>query len=321
MILRSYLLKGAFFLLAVIFFSGAADTIFRLADAGIAHSGSAPASYSDDHLPRELARMAPRGWEPAGSVRRFSPENLWQQINGRAEFFLSYGMARMTFVIYERPLDPETFIEVSIYNMGNPTHAFGAFSAERQKDAAPVDLGRNGYRSGASLFLWKGAYYVRMIASEDDAVLQGNTLDLAEKMMGLLDDSGESVWGLEALPKQDRVPGSEQYFREDAMGIDFLRNTYMAQYRKKGVLVDLFLLKAKSAASAGSVLKQYTDYGNLFGEGSREIIRDGVMIILCDMGGSFDALFQKDTLVAGVVSVEERDLAIDSAVDIWRDLN
>jgi len=320
MILSGDLLKRSVILLAFVFFYGAVETIFYRGEHGIAHSKTVPAVHSDDHLPPHLGRIVPQGWKLMGAVKRFSPENLWKQINGRAGFFLSYGMVRMTFSVYTLPSDPETFIDVSIYNMGNPTHAFGAFSAERQKDLKPVDLGREGYRSGASLFIWKGAYYVRMIASEEDAALQKINLKLAEKITDLLDDSGESVWGLETLPKADRVPGSEQYFRKDAMGLDFMQNTFLAQYRKKGARIALFLLKEKNPASAENILNQYAAYAKQFGEGLREITRDGVKVILCDMGGSYDALFQKDDIIAGVTSVEDRDLAVDSAFEFRRHL-
>ncbi len=42
---------------------------------------------------------------------------------------------------------------------------------------------------------------------------------------------------------------------------------------------------------------------------------------MCDMGGNYDALFQKDGMLACVTSVEDSDLEVDSAVGIWRSLN
>jgi len=306
--LRRYLLKSSIFLLAFVFFTAPA------------HSKTPPALTSDDHLSRQLPRVVPMGWELSGDVKRFSPENLWRQINGRADFFLSCGMLQMTLALYAVPSDPETFIEVSIFNMGNPTYAFGAFSTEQPEDLEPIDLGRRGYRSGTNLFFWKGAYYVRMIASDDDPDLQKINMRLAKRIMDLLDDSGESVWGLETLPKADRIPGSEQYFRKDAMGLDFMRNTYLAKYRKKGAVITLFLSPHESAAAAVTVFHQYMAYAKQFGEGIREIRRDGVALMLCDMSGSYDAFFQKDAVVSGVTAVEDREQALDAAFDIWRHL-
>ncbi|MFH1489691.1 MAG: DUF6599 family protein, partial [Pseudomonadota bacterium] len=54
----------------------------------------------DDGLLRSLARMAPAGWHLLKPVKVFNHENLYEQIDGRADFFLSYDMVRMTFAAY-----------------------------------------------------------------------------------------------------------------------------------------------------------------------------------------------------------------------------
>jgi hypothetical protein len=278
------------------------------------------AAKSGENLTQLLTRIVPAGWELAMSVQRFAPKNLWKQIDGRAEFFLSYDMVQMTFGVFADPSNPESFIDVSIYNMENPTNAFGVFSAERHKDIIPVPMGREGYRAGGSLYIWKGAYYVRMIASGANPQLKKISRELAEKLTASLHDSGEPVWGLDILPEINRVPGSEQYFRRDAMGLDFMQNTYTARYRKKGVLISVFLSRRDTPAAAGEILNRYAAYARQFGEGHKEITRNGVTITLCNMDGSHDALFQKGDVVAGVTSVENRELALDSAFELWRNL-
>ena len=37
---------------------------------------------------------------------------------------------------------------------------------------------------------------------------------------------------------------------------------------------------------------------------------------MCDMGGSFDVIFQKGRLVGGVISVADRAVAAQAAVDL-----
>jgi hypothetical protein len=204
--------------------------------------------------------------------------------------------------------------------MGNPTNAFGVFSAERPKNFHPIDLPRAGYRSGANFFIWKGPYYVRMLASDDSSRLQRINGELAKKLSDALFDSGESVWGLDALPELDREPGSETYFRQDAMGLDFMRNTYMARYRKGGSSVTVFLAKKDRPASAREVLRLYLSYAEQFGEGLKEVSHNGAVITLCDMGGTYDALFQRGDIVGGVTAVKDPALAVDSAFELWRHL-
>ena len=303
MIARNLLKKAGILLLTLVFFHAAVA-----------------AAKTGENLTQLLTRIVPAGWELALPVQRFAPKNLWKQIDGRAEFFLSYGMVQMTFAVFADPSNPESFIDVSIYDMETPTNAFGVFSAERHKDIIPVRMGREGYRAGGSLYIWKGQYYVRMIASDDNPKLQKISRELAEKMTASLHDSGESVWGLDGLPEINRVSGSEQYFRRDAMGLDFMQNTYTARYLKNGVSISVFLSRRDSPAAAGDLRNRYAAYAKQFGEGFVEIKRNGMTITLCDMDGSYDALFHKGDVVAGVTSVENRELASDSAFELWRNL-
>jgi hypothetical protein len=283
-----------------------------------AHSAARDPLYGI--LAQNLTKALPPGWK-LEAIEHFTPERLYEHINGRAEFFLAYGVVQMSFAAYTYPTDTATFIDVCLYDMGHPSNAFGVFTAERPKAFQPIDVNRAGYRSGGSLFIWKGCYYIRMIASDDSARLQRINMELAKELTESLHDSGEPLWGLGALPAIDRIPRSERYFRQDAMGLDFMTNTYMAQYRKSGVVVTLFLSKRDRPSSAREVLRRYVAYVVQFGEGIEEITRDGVMISLCDMGGTYDAIFQKNDVVAGVVSVKDRVLAVDSALDLWQHLN
>ncbi|MFC1532917.1 DUF6599 family protein [Thermodesulfobacteriota bacterium] len=274
----------------------------------------------DERLLRSLKQSSPAGWRLRKPVKLFDNKNLWEIIDGHADFFLSYDMVRMTFADYRDSSDPERFIFVFIYDMGNPTNAFGVFSGERQEETNPIDLGRQAYRFGENLFIWKGHYYLHMIASKNSPELQKINLLTAKKLVDSLDDSGESVRGLERLPKKDRVPGSEQYYRKDAMGLDFLDDTFMARYRKNTIIFTFFLSYKENPAAAGDLLERYVTYAKEFGEGTREVIRSGVTITLCDMDGAYDALFLKDGMVAGVTSIEDPELAVDLAFEFRRRL-
>jgi hypothetical protein len=284
-----------------------------------AHSAALDHSYGI--LSQKLTRILPPRWKLMETIKHFTPENLYEHIDGRAEFFMAYGVVHMAFATYLHPTDTATFIDVCVYDMGHPSNAFGVFAAERPKVFHPVDVNRAGYRSGANLFIWKGSYYVRMIASDNSSRLQRINTQLAKELSHSLYDSGESLWGLEALPAVHRVPGSERYFRQDAMGLDFMANTYMARYQKNGAIVTVFLSKKDHSASARQVLRQYVVYVEQSGEGLKEVTRNGVVISLCDMGGTYDAIFQKDHVVAGVNAVKDPVLAVDSAFEIWQHLS
>ena len=272
-------------------------------------------------LSSKVAGLTPNGWEIYDRVLEFTAENLYEKINGRAEFYLAYDVIGMTFASFEKGTDNGHFIDLSIYDMGTPTNAFGVFSGERTKGVSPIDIGREGYRAGANYYIWKGQYYIQIVASDTTDEFQRIGRDLARKATDFLLDSGEVVWGLKALRQMGRVPESVQYFLVNAMSLDFMRNTYIAQYNKGDAAVTIFLSQRNSQEIAGAAVVKYVEYANQYGEGVKSQTVDGVELVSCDMDGSYDVIFQKGNLVGGVSAVKEENLAIQAAIDLWRQLH
>jgi hypothetical protein len=71
-------------------------------------------------LPVSVAGFTPKGWQIFDEVKQFTPENLYEQINGRASFFLAYDMTKMTTVSFVNSDEVAKFINLSIYDMGTP---------------------------------------------------------------------------------------------------------------------------------------------------------------------------------------------------------
>jgi hypothetical protein len=204
--------------------------------------------------------------------------------------------------------------------MGTETNAFGIFSVERSPDEPPIDIGRAAYRSGASVYVWKGCYYLKIIASDATDELAETSTTLARKLAGALADSGRPVWGRRAMPRADRVPGSLRYFQIDAMGLAFMRDTYMARYRKDGTGVEAFLSRQKSPALAQATVARFVKHAEKYGKGVERLTSGGGSLIRCDMGGTFDVIFQEGRLVAGVSAVEDPEIAVRAATDLRQQL-
>lgn len=274
--------------------------------------------------PKRLAMivndLTPKNWRIYDKIMHFTAENLYEQINGRAEYYIAYDVIGMTFASYEEIADSHFSINLSIYDMGTPINAFGVFSGERSSESQPLELGREAYRSGADYYIWQGQYYIQIMASNTSEELKYIGSELAKKLTNLLPDSGESVWGLAVLPMADRVPRSIQYFLVDAMGLDFMRNTYTAKYYKGETVVSIFLSKEDSSESAQKTLQKFTAHAKQYGKGISLISQDNIKLLSCDMSGNYDAVFQKDSLIGGVTGVENENLAIQAAIDLWRQL-
>ncbi len=271
-----------------------------------------------ESLSEMMAGLTPRGWKMYDKIQQFTAENLYKQIDGRAEFYLAYNVVGMTFAGFEESGKNDRFFELSIFDMGTPTNAFGVFSGERSPGDSPLVLGRGAYRSGANYFIWQGCYYIRIITAENTEKLRRIGLDLGQKATAFLVDSGEAVWGLETLPREDRVPGSVRYFLVDALGLDFMRNTYTAMYSRGDTVVTVFLSQRDSRESAGTTVELFIKHVNRYGKGIKRLAVDGMELVVCDMGGTYDVIFQKGRIVGGVSAVKEQKAAVRAAINLWR---
>lgn len=273
-----------------------------------------------ESLSEMMAGLTPRGWKMYDKVQRFTAENLYEQIDGRAEFYLAYNVVGMTFAGFTEKGKNDRFFDLSVFDMGTPTNAFGVFSGERSPGDSPLALGRGAYRSGANYYIWQGRYYIRIITAGNTEKLRQTGVDLGQKVTAFLVDSGEAVWGLETLPRENRVPGSVRYFLVDALGLDFMRNTYTAMYSMGDTVVTVFLSQRDSRESAGAAVELFIKHVNRYGKGIKHLTVEGTELVVCDMGGSYDVIFQKGRMVGGVSAVKGEKAAARAAINLWRQL-
>ena len=264
--------------------------------------------------------LVPDNWALVEKVLEFTPENLYEHINGNAELYLAYDVVHLTFGSYLNSSNPNEFIDIFIYDMGSPTNAFGIFSVERFEGEPRVNLGRIAYQSSGSYFIWKGQYYIQVIASDDTEKLRQIGLDMATKTSHALNDSGESVWGLSAFPPEHLIPESIKFFLVDAMGLNFMKNTYTADYQKNGSRLKVFISQQSSLESARTIISQYAEYVQKYGKGIEKLTTDGIDLMACDMGEHYDVIFQKGQLTGGVLSVRDRSIAFKAAMDLWNQI-
>ena len=277
-------------------------------------------NLNSNDLAVHLTQIIPEGWELYDKVGIFTAANLYERINGRAELYLAYDVISMTTATFERKGNIEDFIEISIYDMGEPINAFGIFSVERLPGETPMGLGRISYSSDANCYIWKGTHYITIVASDTTVEFERLSLDLARKIMTHLSDSGEAVWGLSVFPSDALIPDSIQYFKVDAMGLDFMQDTYIAKYRRGNGEVTAFLSQKNSPEAALNTVEQYKRYCEKYGQGNKHVTKNGLDLWLCDMGGTFDVILNKEGLVCGVLAVPDPDEAVAIAVEITNKL-
>ena len=68
------------------------------------------------------------------------------------------------------------------------------------------------------------------------------------------------------------------------------------------------------------ILDKFTTHAKKYGEGLENISEGNVNLVSCDMDGSYDVVFCKGPLIAGVTGVEDEKVAIKAAINLWDQL-
>ncbi len=276
-------------------------------------------ALNDDLLgeaPSPFARVLPVSWEsptwqPAQTVERYGPNNLYEKINGRADEYLAYSVQGLEVQSFTAQPDDGRFVDVYLYDMGTPLDAFGIFSTERTPGADPVTLGKEGYDAQGSIFFHQSQFYAQVIPAEADPESLEAALTIAQLVAAMLPADAEDAAGDPAalLPPDGLDPESVQYVKEDVLGLDFLRNGIMATYEIAGESLSVFLIREESPDTAAAALDQYAAYIARYGTVVQDASTARGRWIVGDVSGFFDVVFTQGEWIGGVSGAMAREPA------------
>jgi hypothetical protein len=125
-----------------------------------------------------LPLKSPGGWG-RGAIESYGPETLFEKINGKADAYLVFDVAGLEFAGYARPEDPDSYVDVYLYDMAEPLNAFGIYRAQRSGTEKRLDAPDEGCAVGASAFARRGRYYLEVLASGADCAAEARALAAA----------------------------------------------------------------------------------------------------------------------------------------------
>lgn len=106
------------------------------------------------------ARLAAAGWHE-GPLSRFDARNLYVKIDGREDYYKSFGFEQLYFVSLILDEDPTAVVDVEFFDLGQAPNALGAYAGERPPEIKPAvgDRGMSHLARNA-LFMTRGRYYI-----------------------------------------------------------------------------------------------------------------------------------------------------------------
>ena len=222
-------------------------------------------------LPAELAAEGYR----EGKLSSFGPDNLFEKINGRADYFKSRGFERLWFVTLVHLEQPALAVDLELYDMGAVENALGAFTGEKPPETQPQrESGGVHYRAGNAAYLARGRFYARAIGGAEEPDVLRQLTHLVQRLTETLE--GQALpWGHRLLSEGLQVPDSDVGFhRENAFSFGFARGVFTALLSDE---TELFVLASQDEASAGALAERFVEGFASIGE--RTPAADGPWVV------------------------------------------
>jgi hypothetical protein len=266
---------------------------------------------NDDFLPSKLGPWSLQ------SDTVYTPENLYDYINGGAELYKSYGFRKAECKRYTAENQPD--IIVDIFDMNSSKEAYGVFMYSAEEVSGLVGQGTQ-YNEGFMLF-WMDHYFVSIMAYPENPESREAIMTIARRIENKIGSKGDLPEILDHLPEDGLNELSIRYFHhyawlnshyyissEDILLIGENTDAVLAKYGDSDQHSILLLIDYPSGEKAGEA---YTS----FIENYLPDLQGNTTLKLED--GSFTGIKQADSLliiVFNAASGEAAEQLMDASI-------
>jgi len=202
-----------------------------------------------------------------GDVEHYTPETLFERINGKDESYISKGFRSLDLQEFCLVGRPEAYLSLWVYDMGQAANAFAAFSAQRRSDAVDLNLTAHIYQSGESIYFTHGRYYAEVqVPPESPSELSEAGLTLAGSFIErtVVEQAGQ-LEGDALLPEQGRLPNSIELLKSHVFGFAGFDDVWLARYEIDGVMATAYVSVRSGPDEAEGLAKAYVAFLDRYG--------------------------------------------------------
>jgi hypothetical protein len=185
----------------------------------------------------------------------YTPENLWDLINGAADAYLSYDFRELRTAVYSN--NKGQTVKVYAFKHSNPTNAFGIYSQERNPDYDYLNIGAQGFKSPGALYFIKGPYYIQI--STNDKPLYEKLDPLAREIDAAMDLKSTLPKEINLLPEEGKIKHSEKYIANDFLGYSYMHSAFVAEYKKDETQFQVFIIAPETEEETNEMLNSFLD--------------------------------------------------------------
>ncbi len=234
-------------------------------------SGSAPPQSADKAAPAPAAREI-AGFRQVGEEHRYTKDNLYEHVDGHAEYFIGAGFAGLTVTEYAAagPGAKQADIQVEVYDMGKGIQAFGVLSDESGENPSAVSAGAMGFRTSGGVNFIKGRYYVKISTFNAKVPVVKFAREFSDTLPSG-QDSFNKVFSM--FPDLGKIKKT-RYVKDGYRGLDFLHNVTEREYSTGGKKITVALMTG-NVREMKALLTSFMDYFGKSGVRYEKIERGG----------------------------------------------
>lgn len=190
------------------------------------------------------------GWTWDGSPKHYTPDNLYDYIDGEAELFHDYGFLGLSVLTYYKDSHEDTFFVVNIYDMGTDINAFGLYSTFRYPGYDFDSIGVESIVSDYGLKFYLGQYYIDIGMGDATESIQNAARFVANMIVKNIDVPAQPPDFLSLLPSDNQVEKTLRYVASGMLNQTFLPEGIEAQYQLNGEEAIGFVIRCQSSSNA-----------------------------------------------------------------------
>ncbi len=191
-----------------------------------------------------------KGYKTVNEEPVYTPDNLWNYIDGAADAYLALGFLDLNISEYRKG---KRAIKAEIYRFGDDAMAFGMYSLERSPGYDFIQVGVQGYNEDGVVFFYKDRYYVKIITQSESKKVNESMKELAGLIADRIEGKNDFPAMLKLFPSGGLLKNQETYILESVLGHEFLRGAYRVSYEMDNDRFDVYFFNCKSAGEASAM--------------------------------------------------------------------
>ncbi len=208
------------------------------------------------------------GFKKESKYPVYTPDDLWDYINGGADSYNALGFVDLNIVEFTR--GKKNVIKLEIYRHRSEEMAFGIYALERAPSYNFIDIGVQGYSGEGFQNFFKGTYYIKIYTySKSKKALAG-----VDRLAMAVDEAieAEKVYpaALGLFPLEGKKINEEMFVSENVIGHSFLSDAYRASYTVNEKSFVIYLFGREKSEEIDSMVQKYMSRQNLDVENQTE---------------------------------------------------